>query len=147
MSASELLQRISIPDTVRFNSTGNPHEDVSGICELATGLKVNSLVFASSKTRKLVAIINTEELCIVADNLNFELNSQGRASDLARLAACLDYNGLLENTFVVAKPYNTNKEMPPTQTTADIASLPCETGLPALRSLFRLMNPGIEVDI
>lgn len=147
MTAYELLKHIDIPDTVRFNSSNNAHQDISALCELTTGLKLKNLVLATSKTRKLIAIMQTEEICIIADNLNFELNSQARAEDLMRLTHCLDFNGLIENTYIVARPVGTDESNTPVKAVTNIGKLPCETGLPALRSLFRLMNPGIEVDI
>lgn len=147
MPASDLLDCLDLPSTIRFRPSGNPHQDIQQICQLLTGLPAANLTLACSKDKRLIALIQTQGLIILADNLNFELNSQGRAEDLITLVKCLDFNGKLASTIALAKIQPETRPLQPEHAILEFASTPNEKGLIALRSLFRMLNPSIEIDI
>lgn len=149
MSAQDLLQELALPDVVRLKpSTDNPHDDITRLCELITSLPVEAIMLSSNRARKLVAVIQLKDTTILADNLNFTLDSQGRAHDVRRLVGCLDVAGYLKTIKTSHQVAKETSQLPPNQALDVLCqSLLDEQGIKPLRSLFTLMNPAIDVEI
>lgn len=149
MSAKKLLNELALPDVVRLKkNSGNPHDEMSRVCELISGLPVDAILIGCNRAKQLIAIIQLPDTTILADNLSFSLDSQGRAHDLQRLVGCLDAHGHLKSVRALLQPAKETHNLQPNQALDSIArNLGDDTGITALRSLFKLMNTGIEVDV
>lgn len=149
MSAHDLLQELALPDVVRLKpSTDNPHDDITRLCELVSSLPVDVIMLGCNRARKLVAVIQLQDTTILADNLSFTLDSEGRAHDIRRLVGCFDVTGHLKAVRVSNKALKETSQLQPNEA-LDVLfqSLGTEQGIAPLRSLFTLMNPAIDVEI
>jgi len=145
MSANGLMDYVDLPDVLRIKSSGNAHEDMGAICELLSGLPVESVLLGLSKTKRLVVAMQLDKITLVADQCAFVLDSTGRAEDMHNLIVCLDAQDLLTDCQCGLKPVLLGDS--PNQSLDAVFNQTKKAGMQGIRSLCELLNPSYTIDI